>query len=345
MLRSVIFCQACGAQNAQDARFCNMCGTPIAKVGTPGGPIEHTQLGVGLTRSSLEGSSADVPAPRASQPGGSHPGGGNTMSVQLDAIGIRSTKKTWATLGGVALLLFALGGVVTFFSMGGAHEETGGAAADDPFELGSPEIQNADDVDFVSGGREGRSGAPDASTTAPSTPTGTTPPTPSTTTPTPTGTTTPSTAMSSSGTSPTTMETTSPTAMETTPSTMATTMETAPTDTTMEATPPDPGEVPPDSDMELEMYTSRVRYLVRRYYLARSQSCFEHATRNNPSLHGQVVISLTIGASGTVTASSVARNSTGDTSLGSCLATQVRSWQLTPPPGGEPISMTLPFSR
>jgi TonB family protein len=337
----VIFCQACGSQNAPDARFCNMCGAPIAKVGTPGGPIEHTQLGVGLTPDTSSHASTNANAGTTSSSPGYYPGGGNTMSVQLDAIGIRSTKKTWATLGGIALLVFALGGVATFFTMRSAHEDTGGAAEEDPFEVGSPQIEGADEVDFVSGRRDGQ-GMP--TPPSPTTPSGTTPPsttemgtTPSTTTPTVAT----NTTMSQTSTNPSTM--TTPTTMETTPTTMETTpvtMEEPPT--TMETTPTD---TPPEGEMEMEMYASRVRYLVRRYYLPRSQSCFEHATRNNPSLHGQVMVSLTIGATGTVTSSSVARNSTGDTGLGSCLATQVRSWQLTPPPGGEPITMTLPFSR
>lgn len=314
-----------------------MCGVSIAKVGTPGGPIEHTQLGVGL---SPDTSSPSMGSVNAEQQPPYYPGGGNTMSVQLEAIGIRSTKKTWATIAGIAALLFVLGGVATFFTMKSTQHEVGGAAEEDPFELGTPEIQNPEGVDFVSGRREGAQPTPP-------TPSGTeVTPTPSTTMDavaanTPTSPSTPST-MSQTSTSPATMESTT---METsmTEPVAPTTMEPEPT--TMDTVPADPGEAPPETEMEVEMYTSRVRYLIRRYYLPRSQSCFEHATRNNPSLHGQVTVSLTIGASGNVTSSSVARNSTGDTQLGSCLATQVRSWQLTPPPGGEPVTMTLPFSR
>ena len=32
-----MFCQACGLQNSEGARFCNMCGARIAAAGTPGG--------------------------------------------------------------------------------------------------------------------------------------------------------------------------------------------------------------------------------------------------------------------------------------------------------------------
>jgi TonB family protein len=109
-------------------------------------------------------------------------------------------------------------------------------------------------------------------------------------------------------------------------------------------TAPTPPEVGDERDIELELYSARVRFLVRRYYAARAQSCFDRATRNDPSLHGTVVIDMTIGADGTVGRSHVARNTTGDEALGGCLASQVRSWRLSPPPGGE-LTMQMPFSR
>ena len=37
----MLYCQECGASNADDARFCNICGTAIAKVGEPGGPLDE----------------------------------------------------------------------------------------------------------------------------------------------------------------------------------------------------------------------------------------------------------------------------------------------------------------
>jgi TonB family protein len=69
------------------------------------------------------------------------------------------------------------------------------------------------------------------------------------------------------------------------------------------------------------------------------------ATRNTPSLTGTVVIGMTIGADGAVSGSRVVRNSTGDAGLGTCLQNQVRSWRLSAPPGGESVTMNLPFSR
>ena len=94
----------------------------------------------------------------------------------------------------------------------------------------------------------------------------------------------------------------------------------------------------------MELYGSRVRYLIRRYYAARAQTCFDRATRNQPTLSGTVVIAMTIAADGSVSRSSVARNTTGNEVLGTCLSAQVGSWRLSAPPGGE-VQMQIPFSR
>ncbi len=104
------------------------------------------------------------------------------------------------------------------------------------------------------------------------------------------------------------------------------------------------GQVPDQRDIGGELYGARVHYVVNRYYAHRAQTCFDHATRNVPSVTGTVVVSLTIGADGGVTHTSVARNTTGDEALGRCLAAQVQSWRLPPPPGGS-IQMQMPFSR
>jgi outer membrane biosynthesis protein TonB len=95
----------------------------------------------------------------------------------------------------------------------------------------------------------------------------------------------------------------------------------------------------------MDMYAGRVRFLIRRYYAARAQTCFDRATRVNPSLSGSVTIGMTIGPDGAVSAARVARNTTSDDSLGTCLQNEVRQWRLSPPPGGESVMMNLPFSR
>ena len=99
-----------------------------------------------------------------------------------------------------------------------------------------------------------------------------------------------------------------------------------------------------ERDLELELYGSRVRYVVRRYYAARAQACFDRATRNDPTISGTVVVAMSIGADGQVSRTNVQRNTTGNETLGTCLSSQVGTWRLPPPPGGS-LDMTMPFSR
>jgi TonB family protein len=39
----MLYCQQCGADNSDDARFCNQCGAKIAHAGEPGGPIDEVE--------------------------------------------------------------------------------------------------------------------------------------------------------------------------------------------------------------------------------------------------------------------------------------------------------------
>lgn len=93
------------------------------------------------------------------------------------------------------------------------------------------------------------------------------------------------------------------------------------------------------------MYAGRVRFLISRYYAARAATCFDRATREDPSISGTVTMGMTIGSDGAVSSARVVRNSTGNASLGTCLQNEIRQWRLSPPPGGESVTMNLPFSR
>ena len=99
-----------------------------------------------------------------------------------------------------------------------------------------------------------------------------------------------------------------------------------------------------ERDIGMSMYASHVRNVIRRFYAARAQNCFDRATRNNHNLRGTVVVRFTIGADGNVSRSSVVRNTTGSDELGGCLAAQVRSWRLPRPPDDQPVDLEMPFS-
>lgn len=99
-----------------------------------------------------------------------------------------------------------------------------------------------------------------------------------------------------------------------------------------------------ERDLVMDAYAGQVRRVIRQYYAARAQSCFDRATRNNHNLRGTVVVQFTIGMDGNVSQATPVRNTTGDSELGACLAGQVRSWRLPVPPRDEPVSMQMPFS-
>jgi len=304
------------------------------------------------------------------------------MDVSLASIGVRSNKKGFAVVLGVAAILLGVGaGASYLLTRGDANAAPAGSAeATDPFVIGTPlpEGANTPDVDIVSGGESG-SGASGAATMdtrspgqggrRPAQPTGSTRPHDHDT----------STAMTAAVMSTTTTMTASTmtaSTMSTTASTMTGTMDTASSGGTGGGTDTAgagsggtnasdmsagggsgggtaetggsggalPTDAPEESDIELDMYGARVRFVVRRYYAARARSCFDRATRNNPGVSGTVIVNMTINASGQVGSTSVARNTTGDATLGACLAGQVGQWRLPPPPGGE-LQMQMPFSR
>ena len=86
-----------------------------------------------------------------------------------------------------------------------------------------------------------------------------------------------------------------------------------------------------ETDFELDAYTARLSSFIRTYYMRRAATCFEMASRNDPSIRGRVVIAFTIQADGTTTGTHVDSNQTGVDSLGACLSTQVSNWRLPPP--------------
>lgn len=382
-----MYCQSCGASNSDDAKFCNQCGGRIARPGDAGGPApvsgpSATAVGMGTPASSgIAPPSAAGNAPvnvwEQQQTSGSG-GGPSMMSVSLDTIGVRSTKKVWAGIAFVALLLVGLGALGSWLLRGEPEvvAEAGHAQPEDPFVIGTPlppgEVPTTPAEAVEPSDTTGATSMAGSAMTGTTTMTGTT-----MTGTTTTGTTTMTGSATMTGTSTSTTDstmtgttdsttmtgTTSMTGTTTDTSSMSSTGTSTDTSTSMDATdtssmdsssmdgssstgtiPNLGGDLPEERDLELELYGSRVRFVVQRYYAARAQTCFDRATRNNPNVSGTVVVNMTIGADGNVSDTSVARNTTGDEVLGNCLRSQVASWQLPPPPGGS-LQMQMPFSR
>ncbi|MEM1413556.1 MAG: AgmX/PglI C-terminal domain-containing protein [Myxococcota bacterium] len=330
-----MYCQACGAENSEDARFCNQCGATIARPGEAGGPIAATQVGVpagdagSTVRDAAKPLSPGVAG--AGQMGPDPFGGPSMMGVSLAGVGIQSSKKAWGTVLGIALALLAMGAFAGYLMGGGSGEEpvaeAGHAQAEDPMVIGAPELPTGiappsgeDLAAAANGGGSSRTTATMSATAG--------------------RTSTSSGSMTSSMTASMTasMSASMTTAMTGSGSTgsMTSSMSGSAGSGSTDA--------PEDRGIEMELYSGRVRYTIQRYYQARAQTCFDRATRNAPTLSGTVVIGLTIQADGSVTNTRVARNTTGDDLLGRCLASNVGTWQLPHPPGGS-LQLTLPFSR
>jgi TonB family protein len=106
-----------------------------------------------------------------------------------------------------------------------------------------------------------------------------------------------------------------------------------------------PGGMVEDSrDLEMDSYAGDVRSVIRRFYAPRARNCYDRATRNNPGLRGTVIVRFTIRPDGQVGQASIADNSTGDDTLGRCIAGQVSTWRLPPPPDDRPLTFEMPFS-
>jgi TonB family protein len=87
------------------------------------------------------------------------------------------------------------------------------------------------------------------------------------------------------------------------------------------------------------------RELVRRVVLrnlAQVTRCHEQGLQQNSELAGRVVVSFVISPEGSVMSSSVRENSTPVPSVGTCIASAVRTWQFTAPQGAA-ITVHYPF--
>jgi hypothetical protein len=318
-----MFCQSCGQKNIDEARFCNFCGDRIAAPGTPGG------------RTDIE------PRESVSEQWGTSMTLGDSLAMSLAGIGIKTKGRAYGLIVTLALVLMGVGGILVYFLAGSGETpvtDSGHASPGDTFLVGAPIPEGLELPPYPEDSpRPGPAAAPPdgtpASATAvrdarPSTPRSAQPSAPVTTPP-PATTTTPPVAP--------------PKAPPAAPTELPE-VEAPPPSPPPPSEPPPPAPKTPEAETELELYAGRVRFAVSRYYAGATKSCFDSATQRDATLSGTVIIATKVAADGQVKSANPSRNSTGDQSLGECLASQVRSFRLPPPPNGE-IELKLPFSR
>lgn len=378
-----MFCQSCGAQNAVEARFCNMCGaglspqsagstlrsagggapvSPAPGSPAPGGTASLGPVPVGTARVGQ----APAGPPLGQMPSPYDPG---ASSVSLQSIGVQSSARTWTLIGGIVVVLLLLGGVAGWLTKGGEAPAAPVVPPDAiaaPMEIGTPTAVGEDvpsteppprglepPTGVMPGGGSGRRVTPGAQGTTGrgASPTqGTTPGT----TPGAAHTARPN-AASTGGAAGTAQAHTGPSGAGTGNSGAAGTGHSGAAGAVAEpVADPAAGTDPPNTvpmddpvderDLMLDLYATQVRRFIRTYYATRAQSCFDHASRNNEGIRGTVVVTFTIAADGLIPAARATRNTTGDDALAGCLVAQVRAWDLPDPPGGE-LELAMPFSR
>lgn len=73
------------------------------------------------------------------------------------------------------------------------------------------------------------------------------------------------------------------------------------------------------------------------------KACYERSLRQNPTLAGKVTVEFTIVPAGTVTASKVAGNTTGEDAVAQCVLATIQSLRFKPGPEGGSVVYSYPF--
>jgi TonB family protein len=78
--------------------------------------------------------------------------------------------------------------------------------------------------------------------------------------------------------------------------------------------------------------------------LGEIRDCYEREVKSSPGLAGTVAVKLTIGPTGAVTLSEVARSTVDNAALELCVASRIRTWTFPKPSGDGPVTVTYPFN-
>jgi len=87
--------------------------------------------------------------------------------------------------------------------------------------------------------------------------------------------------------------------------------------------------------------SDRIQRTVRRRQGA-LKSCYESELKKDPSLSGTIKVRWTIQPSGRVSSAQVIQNTMGSSSVGRCIASQIKRWRFDKPSGGD-VTIAYPF--
>ncbi|MFT5354258.1 MAG: hypothetical protein ACI9KE_001463 [Polyangiales bacterium] len=306
-------CSACAHDNPPEARFCGACGEPQQR---------------GLIRPGTVSLALPYPPARIQ----------TTASFgdeTLAGVGITSPKKTWAVVGLVSALLFVVGAVSVYVSV----TPRGPAASDAPVlianveptepaleELPSnfpDELPEGIDLDALVEQAVPSAPAPEALEPETREPISADAPARTTVRRTPRMRATPP------------AEALPPTYPPVTPTPM-----TAPVTATPMTTSPSTGESP----YTAATYGPAARRTVSSRYMSDIERCFGAADGRSPGFSGTVLVAYMLTQTGQVASARIARNTTGDSQLGTCLTSAGRRWNLPPPPR-RTLEFSMSFAR
>ncbi|MEM6992156.1 MAG: AgmX/PglI C-terminal domain-containing protein, partial [Myxococcota bacterium] len=86
-----------------------------------------------------------------------------------------------------------------------------------------------------------------------------------------------------------------------------------------------------------------IRRIVRAH-INEVRYCFMQGLQRDPDLDGRIAVQFTIGATGKVTASTVAEDTVGGKTVAACTAKAVKRWKFPRPVGGGTVSVRYPFA-
>lgn len=118
-------------------------------------------------------------------------------------------------------------------------------------------------------------------------------------------------------------------------------MTTTPMTTTpMTTTPAPTGESP----YTATTYGPAARRTVSSRYMGDIERCFGEADGRSPGFSGTILVAYMLTQTGQVASARIARNTTGDSQLGTCLTTAGRRWSLPQPPR-RTLEFSMSFAR
>lgn len=102
--------------------------------------------------------------------------------------------------------------------------------------------------------------------------------------------------------------------------------------------------IPPGDPVSSGGLTSQEIMAVIRANLNQIRHCYEQMLQRSPGVSGKVKVKFVVALNGRVSSSNILSSSISDSTLQGCISGKVRRWKFPRPRGGQPVTITYPFS-